>query len=113
MVEFEKHAASLDIKTIVITMILSALGFLTAFQWRDAIKETIDLLVPSGEGLVYTYVAAIFVTVIAVIVTFVLVKLQNIDIIPDKYEERVKKKMKRKKPEEKAKKKGKKKESKE
>ena len=87
---FEEHAASLDIKGIVITMILSALGFLVALQWRDAIKSTIDILVPAGEGLTYTYTATILVTVIAVIATFVLIKLKDVDIFPDKYENRMK-----------------------
>jgi len=97
MKNFEEEAGSLNIKTIVITMILSAFGFLVALSWRDAIQQTIDLLVPSGEGLVYTYMAAILVTVIAVVVTYVLIKLQKVDIIPDKYEEKVKKRIKRKK----------------
>ncbi|MEE9405784.1 MAG: DUF5654 family protein [Candidatus Aenigmarchaeota archaeon] len=95
MVAFENHAAKMDIKGIVITMILGAFGFLVALQWRDAIKGTIDLFLPGGEGLMYTYVAAILVTVIAVAVTFVLIKLKDVDIIPDKYENRVKDKARR------------------
>jgi len=97
MADFEEHAAKLDIKSIVITMILSAFGFLVALQWRDAIKDTIDLFVPKGEGLVYTYTAAILVTVIAVVVTYVLVKIQKTNLIPDRYEEKVRKKLKKKK----------------
>ncbi|MBL7160676.1 MAG: hypothetical protein ISS93_02370 [Candidatus Aenigmarchaeota archaeon] len=97
MGDFEKHAEEFNIKSLVITMILGAFGFLVALAWRDAIKDTIDLFVPSGEGLIYTYIAAILVTVIAVVVAFVLLKLQNIDLIPDKYEEKVKKRIKRNK----------------
>ncbi len=85
----------MDIKGIVITMILGAFGFLVALQWRDAIKGTIDVFLPAGEGLMYTYMAAILVTVIAVVVTFVLIKLKDVDIIPDKYENRVKDKARR------------------
>lgn len=95
MAAFEEKAAKMDVKSIVITMILSAFGFLTALQWRDAIKLTIDTFMPAGEGLVYTYIAAITVTVIAVIVTFVLIKLKDVDIIPDKYEEKMKAGMKK------------------
>ena len=90
MANFEEHAAKLDIKGIVVTMILSAFGFLVALQWRDAIKITIDTFLPAGEGLLYTYFAAIIVTVIAVIVTFVLIKVQQMNIIPDRYERKVK-----------------------
>lgn len=95
---FEEHAESFDIKNIVITMILSAFGFLVALAWRDAINESIDLLVPAGEGLTYTFMAAILVTIIAVIATFILIKVQKANLIPDKYEEKVKGKLKKKKP---------------
>jgi hypothetical protein len=94
MANFEEQAEKMDIKGIVVTMILSAFGFLVALQWRDAIKLTIDTFLPAGEGLAYTYFAAIIVTVIAVVVTFVLIKVQQINIIPDKYEKRVKNKVK-------------------
>ena len=86
MVTFEEAATHFSIKTIVITMVMSAFGFLVALQWRDVIKETIDTFIPAGEGLVYSYFAAILVTIIAVIATFVLIKLQRINIIPEKYE---------------------------
>ena len=95
MSDFEEHVENLNIKSIVITMILSAFGFLVALAWRDAIKESIDLFVPTGEGVFYTYVAAILVTVIAVVVTFVLIKIQKTDIIPDRLEKRDRKKVKK------------------
>lgn len=95
MAKFEEHAESFDIKSVVITMILSAFGFLVALAWRDAIQQTIDLFVPAGEGLSYTYFAAILVTVIAVIVTFILIKIQKTDLVPDKYEDRLKNKIKK------------------
>ena len=91
MASFEEEAAQLNIKSIVITMVLSALGFLVALAWRDAIQQTIDLLVPKGEGLSYTYIAAILVTVIAVIITFVLIKLQKVSLIPKEMKERFRK----------------------
>jgi hypothetical protein len=97
MAKFEEHAARLDIKSMIITMVLSALGFLVALAWRDAIQQSIELFVPRGEGLAYTYLAAIVVTIIAAAVTFVLIRLQKIDIIPDRYEEKLKKKIKIKK----------------
>jgi hypothetical protein len=90
MASFEEQAANLQLKGLVITMILSALGFLVALQWRDAISATIDLLIPAGEGLIYTYMATGMVTVIAVIMAFVLIKLQQANLIPDRHEERLK-----------------------
>ena len=86
----EEKAAKLDVKGIVVTMILSAFGFLVALQWRDAISATIDKLIPPGEGLLYSYMVAIVVTAIAVVVTLFLVKIQQADIIPERYEQKVK-----------------------
>ena len=94
---FEEHAEKMDIKSIVITMILSSLGFLLALAYRDAIQQTIDLFVPKGEGLFYTWLAAIVITFIAVAITFVVIRLQKMDIIPDKYEEKIKRKVRKKK----------------
>lgn len=90
----EQELKELKIKTIVIATILSAFGFLVALSWRDAIQKTIDLLLPEGEGLFYTYLAAILVTIIAVIATYILLQIQKRDIIPDKYEDRIKRKLK-------------------
>ncbi len=93
MADFEQHAAQMNIKEIVVTMILSALGFLVALSWRDAIKETIDLFLPAGEGLFWKYVSAMGVTLIAVAVTLVLIKIRKANIIPDEYEEKIKKRV--------------------
>jgi hypothetical protein len=87
MVNIEKQAEQFNVKGIVITMILSAVGFLTALTWRDAIKITIDEFVPAGEGLTYTYYSAILVTLFAIMITYILIKVRNANIVPDRYEE--------------------------
>ena len=92
----ENELKKLNMKTIITTTILSAFGFLVALSWRDAIQKTIDILLPEGEGLLYTYLAALIVTIIAVVATYILLHIQNRDIIPDKYEKRLKKKLCRK-----------------
>ncbi len=82
----QEHAEEMSIKKIMITMMLSALGFIIAFQWRDVIKETIELFVPGGEGLIYKWIAAFVFTLIGALLAIILVKLQRVNIIPDKYE---------------------------
>ncbi len=89
----EKYVERFDIKSLIVAMILSALGFLVALSWRDAIQQTIDLLLPQKEGLFYTYVAAVVVTTIAVFITFFLLQIKNKDIIPSKIEKKIKKKV--------------------
>ncbi len=84
MATFEQAAAEFRIKSIIITMILSALGFLVALQWRDTIQETINRLIPPGEGLLYSYTVSIAITVGAVIVTYILLKIEKTNLMPEK-----------------------------
>lgn len=92
---FEKHAEEMDLKGLMVTMVISALGFLVALQWRDAIKLTIDTFLPGGEGIMYSYMVALVVTIAAAVVAFILMRIKNADIIPDRYESRVKNGVKR------------------
>jgi hypothetical protein len=91
MVNIEKDAEEFDVKGIVITMVLSAVGFLTALTWRDAIKVTIEEFIPIGEGLAYSYYAAGLVTLFAIVITYILIKIRKTNIVPDEYEESFKK----------------------
>jgi hypothetical protein len=66
----EDEAAKLNFRNVVATAVISSFGFVIALFWRDAISETIKKLIPEGEGLFYNYVAAVIVTIIAVIVIY-------------------------------------------
>ena len=90
MATFEEEAEKGNIKNIVIMMILSALGFLVALAWRDAIQKSIEQWVPAREGLSYMYLVATLVTVIAVVISYILIKIQKANIVPDQWEERLK-----------------------
>ena len=59
-----------------ITLIVSALGLVAALTWNDAVKTTIETLIPAQANLIYKYYAAIIVTIIAVSITFFLSKLK-------------------------------------
>ena len=59
-----------------ITLIVSALGLVAALTWNDAVKTTIETLIPSQANLAYKYYAAIIVTIIAVTITYFLSKLK-------------------------------------
>ena len=75
---FEDHFKKLDVKGVMITSIMTALAFVVGLFWRDAIAETINQLVPEGEGLIYKYVAALIATVVVVIIGYILIKAQEI-----------------------------------
>lgn len=86
MSDLEKYADKLEIKKIIITMILTALGFVVAFQWRDVIKETIEVFLPPGEGLGWKWIGALAFTIIGAVLAIVLVKIQKMNLVPDKWE---------------------------
>jgi len=75
---------TLNIKTIIITTILSAFSFLVALTWRDAIQKTLNTFLPEGEGLFYDYLIAIIITMIAITVTYTLLHIEKRTILPSK-----------------------------
>ena len=83
---FEDSAKSLDFEGTVVGLIISAFGFVAALFWKDAITDLIDSFVPTGEGMTYKFVAAVLVTILAVVAIFVLVKY--VTRIDDKLKEK-------------------------
>lgn len=71
MAAIEEKAKTLDIKGVILTLIISSFGFVAALFWRDAIKDMIAEIVPEGEGLTYSFAAAIIVTIIAVVAIYI------------------------------------------
>lgn len=91
MDEVEEKAKGLDIKGAMAAMIISAFGFVTALFWRDAIQQFIDQIVPKGEGLFYSFLAAIIVTAIAVMVIWLISKYMTVSVkIEKKFKDRIK-----------------------
>jgi hypothetical protein len=80
MPTFEEQVKKLDFRGVIITAIITALAFVVGLFWRDAIAETIDLLAPRGEGLLYSYITAIVATVFVVVMAYILMKTQDIKI---------------------------------
>ncbi len=78
MTSLEESAKKLDFRGMMLTSIVTALSFVVGLFWRDAISDTINQIVPGGEGLFYKYLTAIIVTVIVVVIAYVLIKSQDI-----------------------------------
>ena len=70
----EKLKKLSDLRTLVLTSIVSALALVVGLFWNDAIKSAIEQLLPKGEGLFYKFVAAIIVTIVVVILIFILLR---------------------------------------
>jgi len=77
----EDDIKTASVKSVAIGGIISAMAFLVAFSWRDAINETINTFVPKGEGLLYLYLSAIIITIIAVAMSVILIKLQKTKLV--------------------------------
>jgi hypothetical protein len=70
----EEKAATLDMKGVMVSLIVSAFGFVAALFWKDAIQAMIESIVPEGEGVLYQFGAAVLVTIIAVVAIYIVSK---------------------------------------
>ncbi len=59
-----------------ITLIISALGLVSALSWNDAIKSAINTLFPSNSDLIYKFYVAVIVTIISVVITYFLSRIK-------------------------------------
>ncbi len=77
MAELEKEIERMNIRGIILTAIFTAFGFVIALVWRDAIMATIDLFKPTGQGLFYTYLSAVFVTAFVIVIAYIIIKINQ------------------------------------
>jgi C4-dicarboxylate transporter len=73
----EELAKKMDIRGAIVSLVVAAFGFVAALFWRDAIKAFIDELIPAGQGTLYQFAAAVVVTIIAVIVIYLMAKINK------------------------------------
>ena len=79
--KLEEAARKLDIRSLFVSAIVTALAFVTGLFWNDAIRSAIESIIPTGgEKLYYKFVAAIIVTVIVVVVSYLLYRSQQIRV---------------------------------
>ena len=67
-----------DFRKLFLSSIVSALALVVGLFWNDAIKDAIDDILPQGEGLFYKFVAAIFVTVLVVVIIYFFAHSQKV-----------------------------------
>ncbi|HLE07692.1 MAG TPA: DUF5654 family protein [archaeon] len=77
MQKLEKEKFSEKFKTTLITLVISAFGFVAALSWNDAIKSGIETLLPPENSIGYKFLAAIVATAIAVSVVYFISKFQK------------------------------------
>ena len=77
--KLEEAAKKLDIRGLFISSIVTALAFVVGLFWNDAIRSSIEQVIPTtGEKIFYKFVAAITVTMIVVVVSYLLYRSQQI-----------------------------------
>jgi short subunit fatty acids transporter len=72
--EFEKKAKEFDVSGAIVTSIVTALSLTVGLFWKDVITHTISKVLPDEQTLLYEYMAAMLLTVIAVVVSYILLK---------------------------------------
>ena len=80
MAKFEEEVKQLNIKAALSTLVVSSFGFVAALFWRDAIRDFLDLIIPAWQGVVYSFVAAIIVTIMAIVTIYLLSKAESISV---------------------------------
>lgn len=66
-----KEPIYLTLKHQVVWIISTAFAIAAALFWKDAIEQMIKLYVPAAENPIYTFYAAIVVTVVAIIAVWI------------------------------------------
>ena len=70
----EKAKEYSNFRSLLLTSIMTAFGFVLALFWNDAVKSTIDLIIPAGNTLAAKYGAALAATAIVVILMYILLR---------------------------------------
>ncbi|MCX6815546.1 MAG: DUF5654 family protein [Candidatus Aenigmarchaeota archaeon] len=70
----EKMQEMSSFRTLFMSSIVTALALVVGLFWNDAIKTTIDQIVPQGDSLFYKYLAAIIVTLVVAILVYIVMQ---------------------------------------
>ena len=70
--EFKK-----ELESRIITLIVSAFGFVAALAWNDAIKSTIDTFIHPEDVWYYKIINAIIITIISVAIIYLVMKFSK------------------------------------
>jgi signal transduction histidine kinase len=74
----EKARQLMSVRTVILTSLISAFGFVLALFWNDAVRSAIEQIVPQGGTVSAKFAAAIIVTIIIAIIIYILVHSQRI-----------------------------------
>ncbi len=76
--KLEEASKKLDIRSLLVSSIITALAFVVGLFWNDAIRSAIETIIPTGDKVFYKFLAAVSVTIIVVVVSYLLYRSQQI-----------------------------------
>ena len=74
MATLEEYAKKRDVRGMLLAAILTALSFVIGLFWNDAIRSGIETIIPIQERVSAKFMAALFVTIMGVLVAYTLIK---------------------------------------
>ena len=74
----EKAKQYANVRALALTSIISALGFVLALFWNDAVRSAIEQILPKSDTVAAKFAAAAIVTVVVVVAIYVILKSQKI-----------------------------------
>ena len=78
MATFEEHAKKRDVKGMMLTAIITALSFVVGLFWNDAIRAGIEQIIPLQQRVSAKFLAAIFVTLLVIVVGYLIIRTTEI-----------------------------------
>ena len=77
MANIEQLAQEKNFHGLIVASMVTALAFVAGLFWRDAVQQLINEIVPAGEGLLYSFAVAAFVTIVIAMIIIFLMKTQD------------------------------------
>ncbi|MBI4018056.1 MAG: hypothetical protein HY368_00420 [Candidatus Aenigmarchaeota archaeon] len=88
MTTLTEYAKKRDIYGMLVTSIITALGFVVGLFWNDAIRAGIETVIPIRERLSAKFMAALIVTIFSIVGVWALIKAQEFREVAAKHMQR-------------------------
>ena len=74
----EKHAQALKLGAVMVTAIVSAMSFIIALFWRDAISAFIEQFMPTEQSVWFKIITAVCVTIFGSLLIYFLYRSEKL-----------------------------------
>ena len=67
-----------DFRSLVLTSLVTALSLVVGLFWKDVVTDAINKIVPTGDTLIYKFLAAVMATAAVVVAFYLLIRMHRI-----------------------------------